>query len=647
MKYSLKWLDEMVSLEEYMENPYLLESFLHFKGIEVEHIQPHKMDLVVVGEIVDQKPHPNADSLKLCRVQISADKILPVVCGASNQKKGDKTAVCLEGAEIGSLKIKPAKIRGEISSAMLASEEELGFPQTQKGIMILPSKAPLGKRLDEYLGLKDYCLDLAIAPNRADLLSHLGMAREFSSLLNRPMKLDHLFWPSHYKKDISSLGIFKKQIESSKSLKNTLQFSDEKISLGVEIQEREMCPFYAGLVIQGICVQDSPEWLARRLRTLGINPINNIVDVTNLILQEWGQPLHAFDLSQIEGGITVKKAHAKDRFIALDDREVEFCGDELIISDDQKTLALAGVIGGKNSSISNQTKDIFIESAVFAPYAIRRMARRFKWDTDSSFYFSRGVFHQTTLLALRRACSLIQQTAGGRILKNNIQFNFFPQDKKTGIAVNQEDLSERLGYPVNMKEFSCWMDKMNCQVKKKRLGKEWMITAPYYRRDLTIKEDIIEEWARLKGYDSVRETLPLIGFQNSPADPFLLFLDKVKKTAKEQGFYQAINYSLAHSKWNREFLGRETSVFIKNPITQDLDSLRQSLLPGLFKNMLLNIRHGESWGRLFEQGVSFEKKNLEFEEIYQLSFILWGQKKTLWKTQESLFLNSNQRLRLF
>ena len=670
MKFSFQWLNDFICLKEY--TPEGLAEQLSLKGLDVEGIQTQKWDHIVVGQIVSQKKHPNADQLQLCLVQGEDKEPLSIVCGAKNQKEGDKVVLCLKGAVLpNGLKILNRKIRGQASQGMLASREELGWPSSSdKGIWILPKTAVVGQRFDEFLGVKDSLLDIAIAPNRPDLLSHIGFARELSGLFNKPLKLDHVFWLNSYKNKVSLLEVSEKKIQISGKKRFEPRFSSKNIHKKVCIHEKELCPFYQYRIMLNVEVKESPLWLKKRLEFLGLKSINNVVDATNWVLLEWGQPLHAFDLDFLEGDVHIRKTQAKTKLETLDQQCIEFSGEELVISDSKKTLALAGIIGGKDSAIQNSTQNILIESAVFDPYATRRTARKFGFTTLSAFHFSRGVFPQTTELALERVCQLIQETAGGEIVKNQggESYNVIPEktvipaknnnpaknvipakagisNKKsspsTGIEISEQDLSERLGYAVSLPEFRQWMESMHLSVEQQK--SKVCVQPPYYRTDLRIKEDLIEEWARLKGYDYVPETLPLIHFKREEDSEELVLLDDIRKRAKEQGFYQAINTSFANQNVQEKFLGsqwsEETPVFIQNPMNSEENVLRQSLLPGLFKNLLINVRHGQNWGKLFEQGEAFFKtKEGSFIEKTFLAFMLWGRKKNIWQTPKQGFL---------
>ena len=518
--------------------------------------------------------------------------------------------------------------------------EHLEFDEDFKSLEFLVPFLNL-KGLEVESGSSSEVLDITPAVNRPDLLSHIGLARELSCLLGSSIKLDDLFWPSTYKKEVFRLGMLnnKKSFSSRKSHHPAL--SKRYLPFKVLVEEPEICPLYCGQMITGVKIKESPEELKTRLKSLGHGSVNNVVDAANWVLQEWGQPLHAFDADQIEGPIRIEKARAKEKFTALDSKTIELCGDELMIRDDKKNLALAGIIGGQSSSVTEKTQNIFLESAVFAPYAVRRAARRFHFETDSALRFSRGVFPQTTKLALKRASSLIQQLAGGEILTEDVEigksFSFAP---KKAILISKKNLEERLGRALSFSELISWMKKMNIAARRKGFGSKALMKPPYYRKDLNIKEDLIEEGARLKGYEGIEAQLPEIRPPALKADPFISFCWKAKQAAKEQGFYQAIHYSFSDAKWSREFLGDKTfkgrdwaeNILVTKPISEDLNALRLSLLPGLFQNALFNIRRGQDVGRIFEQGVVFEKEG--FKENEHLAFLLWGRMKSLFQKNE-------------
>ena len=640
MKYSLKWLSELTVLKDW-RSPQPIIHLLNQKGIEVESFHEEKLDHIVVGKIIQQKSHPQADRLKICQVQIDhSSSHLDIICGADNQKEGDMVAVCLEGARLPSgLKIKKQKLRGEMSYGMLASESELGLSEKSDGILILPSNSPLGQRVDECLNIRDSILDISIPPNRPDLLGHVGLAREIALLTNQPLCVDGLFqsqqknsalkkwkWPAR-----KTMKTHSKTFIPQKN--HTLSHTSSKDSLKVHIQDLDLCPYYVAQIIQNVQIKESPFWLKKRLEYLGVQSINNIVDVTAWVLLEWGQPLHAFDRDKIVGDIYVRKGRSKDSILTLQDEKVKFDGDELVIYDSQKALAIAGVIGGKEHSISDQTTNVLIESAVFNPYSIRCTARKLNLQTSASFYFSRGTFCEHSLFALQRACSLMEQIANGKSLSPYFEAGSISSpSNQISIPINY--LKERLGYFVSTKEFIQGMTQMNNQVQK--WFSQIKIKPPFYRRDLLIKEDLVEEWARIQSYDKVPETLPRISSAPLKEDRQLRILRQVKNLSQRLGCHQVINYNFLNEELQNSLLNcKEPSlVRIQNPLTTDANVLRQSLLPYLLDNAVLNIRYGKSVGRLFEQGTTFFKENSSFKELQYLSFMFWGTNESIWRASK-------------
>ncbi len=649
MKYSLRWLSELTVLPEWIQ-PQPIIDLLNQKGIEVESFHEEKLDHIVIGKILKQQSHPQADRLKICHVQVSSSENLSIVCGANNQKEGDNVAVCLEGSTLPSgLKIKKQKLRGEVSQGMLASSSELELSSESEGILILPQDAPLGERVDEYLNIRDVILDITIPPNRPDLLGHVGLARELSLFMEQPMCIEGLFHPKQFSYALQKWKWPSKKILKSKKTNFIPQkihsplTASHKESLKIHIQDSKFCPYYAGQIVENVQIAESPFWLKNRLESLGISSINNVVDVTAWVLLEWGQPLHAFDREQISGDIHVQKGNPKDSILTLSDEKIQLQGDELMIYDSQRPLAIAGVIGGKLSSVSTQTKNIFIESAVFNPYSVRLTARKLNLQTTAAFYFSRGAFCENSLFALQRACSLMEQLAGGQTLTPHFEAGSSSSSSKK-ISITSHYLEERLGYAVSSSEFLDGMEKMNNQVKKRSSYLE--VEPPFYRRDLCIKEDLVEEWARIKSYDKVPERLPSLSSIPLKQEKILGMLEKVKNLAQRSGCYQAINYNFLNQEFQNSFLNKQDStkdslVQIQNPLTSDANVLRQSLIPGLFNNAVLNMRHGESLGRLFEQGVTFFKEGNSFKEQQYLSFMFWGKPKNIWNTLKphSLFFD--------
>ena len=396
MKISLRWIADYIQLDDYFQKPAELGEILTKAGLEVEDLQNPAVALknVFVGHILEKDKHPGADKLSLCRVSTGNNLIHQIVCGAQNHKAGDRVIVALPGAILpGNFAIKKSAIRGIESSGMLCSYKEIGLPQVSDGIAILPADAPVGKPYAEYAGLDDVIFELKVTPNRADCLSHYGLARELSALIARPLK------------------VLKPEFKLSSE-------STEK-NIKVEVKDNNLCPRYTGRLIKNVKVAPSPDWLRIKLEQVGLSSINNIVDATNFVMMELGQPLHAFDAGLIsKNHLLIDKAVKGEKFTSLDGTVLTLKGDELTIRDADKALCLAGTIGGSNSGVSEKTVNIFLESAYFLPMSVRKTSRQHGVETDSAYRFSRGVDPQGSLLALERATEIILKVAGGEALRS-------------------------------------------------------------------------------------------------------------------------------------------------------------------------------------------------------------------------------------
>ena len=442
MKFSLKWLADFIEVKEFFKEPEKLVKTLTQAGLEVDSFEDQKAQFknVVVAQIESVDKHPQADRLTLCKVSTGEDSH-SIVCGAKNQKAGDKVVLAKPGAVLpGDFTIKKSRIRGIDSEGMLASRTELGFEKKDKeeGIWILAKEAKLGVDFSEQLGLEDIIFEIEIPPNRSDCLSHKGLAREISCLFSLPFSVKEY---------------------SIKEDKNLLV----KKSLKVEVKDKQSCPRYCGRLIEGVRIGESPTWLKDRLQSLGLKTINNVVDITNFVLKDRGQPLHAFDRDKIQT-LIVDRSQEDEKFLALDETELVLTGEELTIRDKDRVLALAGVIGGIDSSITQETKNIFIESACFAPDKVRRTSRRFGLETDSSYCFARAVDPTAVQEAMDWACFLIQKEAGGKVSKDFYDI-YEKQKSPASIKISLEDLETRLGYKLLSSEFQDWMTRLGCEVK--------------------------------------------------------------------------------------------------------------------------------------------------------------------------------------
>lgn len=622
MKISLKWLNDYVEVSDFFKEPQALADKLTAAGIEVEAIEDPSTAFqnVVVGYVRELGQHPDADRLTLCQVDVGEGDSRQIICGAKNHKQGDKVVAALPGAVLpGDFAIKKSKIRGVESHGMLCSEKELGLSTEGAGIIILPEDAPVGEGFAKYYGLDDVVLELSVTPNRADCLSHYGLAREIACLLGREIKAPQ--------------SVFKTSGSFTKS------------SIELDVRDSERCQRYAGRSIKGVKIAPSPKWLRQRLEAVGLNSINNVVDVTNFVMMEWGQPLHAFDVAQVEGSkIIVDRSEKGEKFTTLDGTEITLTGDELMIRDAAKPVALAGVVGGLNSGVTESTSELFIESAFFTAQDVRRTSRKFGIETDSAYRFSRGTDPEAVELALNRACQLIEELAGGEVADDH--YDFYPEPvKKPVIETTTEYVAQRLGYSVSLDDFLMWVKRLGCQVEKvDEASGRVEVLPPTYRYDLNMDVDLVEEYGRLHGYDKIPETFPVLQFSPKDHDKDFMLEQRVNGIMVSEGYSQAVNYGFISSSFTKEFLGDvtrlkplgldvpEEMVAVKNPLNEELDVMRVSLLPGLFKNMLHNYRYGAETGRLFEQGFVFRKEDSgSYSQWPRLGMVAWGQKEALWQ----------------
>jgi phenylalanyl-tRNA synthetase beta chain len=617
MKISLRWLCDHIDIQDYMARPEDISRLLTDAGLEVEGVENPalKFKNVVVGHILKLERHPNADRLTVCQVDTGQGAARQIVCGAKNHKQGDKVVATLPGAVLpGNFEIKKSKIRDVESLGMLASESELGLKKESEGILILPADAPVGKPFAEYMGLDDVIFELKVTPNRADCLSHLGIARELSCLLNRPL------------------------IQTKFEMKTSASVQSKSVAL--ELKDAKLCPRYTGRVISKVKVGPSPAWLKTRLESVGMNSINNVVDVTNFIMMDVGQPLHAFDIAKLEGRkIVVDKAVIGENFKTLDGTELKLNGDELTIRDGSRAVCIAGAIGGLNSGVGEDTTELFIESAHFAMDSVRKTARRHGLQTDSAYRFSRGTDPSGVLRASERACALIQSVAGGEVAAD--VWDLYPGKKERApIEVRSEFIGQKLGYPVSDAALEICLNRLGCKVVG---GKgSFQVTSPEFRMDLEQEVDYVEEFGRLQGYDQIPESLPTLNYAPLDYDKNYVFEQRVSELARAAGLSQTVNYGFTGSNYQASVLGAveayrtgglemdSLAIALKNPLSEDLDVMRVSLMPGLLKNMIHNYRHGNGHGLLFEVGYVFKHGPEGYVQEPRLGLVAWGNATGLW-----------------
>jgi phenylalanyl-tRNA synthetase beta chain len=619
MKISLKWLQDFVDVTEFFKKPDELGELLTRAGLEVEETINRSRDYeyVVTGLILEKDKHPNADKLSVCKVTTGDGVIHQIVCGAQNHKTNDKVIVALPGAVLpGDFAIKKAMVRNVESGGMLCSWKELGLAKESDGIAILPADAPIGKPFAEYGGHDDVVFELKVTPNRADCLSHYGLAREIACVLGRDLK----------------------------PLNTEIRFASEssKKKIALDVRNPELCPRYAGRYVQGVKIQPSPEWLVQRLESVGMNSINNVVDVTNYVMMELGQPLHAFDADQLRGGkIIVATAAPGEKFTALDGTEHTLKGTELMIRDGERPVAMAGVVGGQNSGVSDVTKDLFVEAAYFLPMSVRKASRTHGIETDSAYRFSRGVDPDGTARAMDRAVQLILHVAGGTAFGE--AHDFYPQPvKKQPVEITVQTVSDRLGYAADEAKFVDYMKRLGCEVSNAGDGK-YRILPPTFRFDLEQDMDLVEEYARLNGYENIPESLPV--FAASPAlhDKMFMLNMKSSQLLRGQGFSQAFNYAFVGGETEAKFLGglenltaagfsvSTEPIRVLNPLNDETNTMRSLLATGLFKNLTMNFNYGNQVGRWFEMGPCFYRENRDYKESWHLGLIAWGQATGFWQ----------------
>lgn len=621
MKLSLRWIQEFVDIEDYLNKPEELAEILTRAGFEVEAIHDNRKQYlnVVVGHILEKDKHPNADKLSLCRVSTGHNQVHQIICGAQNHKAGDRVIVALPGAVLpGNFAIKKSAIRGVESGGMLCSYKELGLVGNSDGIAILDSAAPVGTSFADFWGLNDVIFELKVTPNRADGLSHFGLAREIAALIHKEVK------------------------DSISVLAGTKSTQSGKIK--VSVKATDLAPRYMGRFIEGVRIGISPDWLRRKIEGVGLKSINNVVDVTNYILIELGQPLHAFNADQIQGGtLVIDRALSGEKFKTLDGTEITLKNENLTIRDSQRALCLAGVIGGLNSGTNIDTQNIFLEAACFAPQSIRKTARTFGIETDSSYRFSRGIDFSFTDRALAKACELIVKVAGGKVAADYVDIdNRISLVKK--IKVSSQLIGDRLGYPATLENIKNFSRRLHLKIESEE-GETLTLIPPSFRQDLSDEMDFVEEYARLNGYEKIPESLPEFAKEPSHHDPKYLTLKNLAHTFSGLGFSQALNFAFCSRSKEKSFLGNENSlkalglsitsepVALLNPLNEELNVMRSSLSYGLYVNSLYNYRYGQEQGFLFETGSCFSKSNCDMTESTRVAGLAWGFAQDLWGKQ--------------
>lgn len=596
MKISESWLREWVNPGLTREE---LCNTLTMAGLEVEDLKPaaEAFTGIVIGEVLKVDKHPEADRLSVCEVTVGGSDRLKIVCGARNVKAGMKTPVAMINAVLpNKMTIISATIRGVASEGMLCSASELGLAEESEGLLELPQNAPLGQDLRHYLKLEDYTIDIAITPNRGDCLSVRGIAREVSALTKAPLK------------EISIL-----EVESS-----------IQVSRPIKVESKIGCPHYVGRVICNVKADlATPTWLKERLRRSGVRSINSVVDVTNYVMLELGQPMHAFDLNAIKQEIKVRQSKKGEKIALLDGSEKELNNETLVIADQEKPLAIAGVMGGLNSSVTLLTTDIFLESAYFSPQIIAKQRQYYGLNSDSAYRFERGVDPTIQCQAIERATQLILDIVGGEAGPVIAVSSKEHLPKERIIVLTPEKITQVLGILIPDKEVEAIFNSLRLSWKQEKNG--WKVRVPAYRFDLSLAEDLIEEITRLYGYDKIPT-------HNISAE---LLINKAAETAQDlhilqqafsdQGYHEIVSYSFIDKKLQGLLDPQETPRELLNPITADMIVMRTNLWPGLITTLLYNKSRQQHRVRLFEIGTCFITRGNELLQQQRVGGLITGQ----------------------
>ncbi|EPP4379189.1 phenylalanine--tRNA ligase subunit beta [Acinetobacter baumannii] len=601
MKISENWLRTWV-------NPAIdsdtLSDQLTMLGLEVDELAPVAKPFtgVVVGEVLTVEQHPDADRLRVTTVNIGSGEPLQIVCGAPNVRAGMKAPVATIGAILpGDFKIKKGKLRGVESQGMLCGASEIDLEDKIDGLLELPDDAPVGVNIREYLKLDDNVIDISITPNRGDCFSIRGIAREVAV--------------------INQLQMNEPEI---KSVDATI--TDEK----KVVINTDGAPRYLGRVIKNVNVKAAtPEWMEQALARSGIRTHSILVDVTNYVLMELGQPMHAFDLAKIEGTVHVRQAKPQEKLQLLNDQEVELQDDAMVIADDQKALAIAGIMGGLASSVTDDTTDIFLESAFFAPLAIAGRARRFGLHTDSSQRYERGVDFELPLIAMNRASQLIQELAGGEFGPITVAEKADLLPKREAIELKQAQVDQLLGYKVAAEFITDALTRLGCEVTVQADG-EWSVVPPSHRYDMAIYQDLIEEVARIDGYDNIQISLPSMDVQLAKyQDRFEIA--QLRQTVVTLGYQEAISFSFADAKLEKQLNPQVSPLMLANPISSDLAAMRSTLLSSLIPCVQYNLNRQQSRVRFFELGLRFDYQNAnsiqDLKQIPTLALVAVGSRE--------------------
>lgn len=594
MKFSENWLREFVNPD--LTTDELVEQ-LTMAGLEVESVEPvaGEFDNVIVAEISEVSPHPDADKLVVCNVNTGEGEV-QVVCGAPNAVAGKKFPFARVGGVLGDVKIKKAKLRGVESRGMLCSERELGISENHDGLMELPLDAPVGENVRDYLHLNDSIIELDLTPNRSDCLGMIGLARETGVINNLDVNLP--------------------AIEPVPA--------EIKDTFDVELAAPEACPRFAGRVIRNIDLDaETPLWMQEKLRRAGMRPIDPVVDVTNYIMLELGQPMHAYDLDRLTDKIIVRQSQAGEQITLLDGQEVTLHDDTLLITDGSGPIGMAGIMGGLGTAVTAGSKNIFLESAFFSPVAISGRARSYGLNTDASHRFERGVDWQGQVRAVERATRLLLDIAGGEAgpVTEAVHKDALPATHE--VSVRPGRVKRLLGVDIPSRDIDQMLTRLGFEHKKTKVDGEesWLVSAPSHRFDIAIEADLIEEISRVYGYNNLPVRTPRSWLTMAPAPEGRLGIDRIREQLVARGYYEAITYSFVDPKSQEALDPENDPVALANPISNEMGVMRTTLWPGLLKSLIYNLNRQQDQIRLFEVGLRFvqppNQKNLDMDSLDQ------------------------------
>ncbi|MCM2321147.1 MAG: phenylalanine--tRNA ligase subunit beta [Pseudomonas sp.] len=595
MKFSEQWLRTWVNPQVARDE---LVARLSMAGLEVDSVTPAAGTFsgVVVGEILATEQHPDADKLRVCQVS-NGSETFQVVCGAPNARPGIKIPFAMIGAVLGEdFKIKKAKLRGVESFGMLCSAAELQISEENDGLLELAADAPVGKDIRSYLNLDDASIEVDLTPNRGDCLSVVGLAREVGALYDAPVT----------RPVIAAVAAVHDEVRN------------------VEVLASQACPRYLGRVIRNVDLsRPTPLWMVERLRRSDVRAIDPAVDVTNYVMLELGQPMHAFDLAEIKGGIRVRMAEAGEKLVLLDGQEVTLRPDTLVIADHERALAIAGVMGGEHSGVAANTRDLFLESAFFDTIAIAGKARSYGLHTDASHRFERGVDSQLAREAMERATALLLEIVGGEPGPIVEAASAADLPRLAPVTLRAERIEQMLGLELPAAEVERLLVALGLKVAASGAG-QWQVEIPSHRFDLSIEVDLIEELARLYGYNRLPVRYPQARLAPQPQSEARAELGQLRRLLVARGYQEAITFSFIDPKWFELFHPGVQPLTLANPISADLAAMRASLWPGLVKALQHNLNRQQARVRLFESGLRFVGQLDELKQEAMLAGVLCG-----------------------